>query len=501
MSADIGVLSRLRQYVWPVNAQESKKLLPLAVIFALVVFNYSVLRNLKDALVITADGAGAEVIPFIKLWGLLPAAVIAAMLFSFLLNRFSRSTVFISVISSFLIFFLVFGLFIYPHRQALQPHRAADFLEHVLPLGCRGLVSMFRNWTLTCFYITAELWGSLVLQVLAWGLANEVTRLSEAPRFYGVIAIAANLSAIVAGQFSVIVSEFDFGATWGHDAWERSLASLLICVVLLGAGIIVAYRWMLAHIPSDIAEQRQDKEEKKLSFRESLGCIFDSKYLLSIAILVMSYNLVINLVEVIWKDRLRLIYPMARDYNIYINNLTSLMGIISAATSVVMVRVVHKVEWSKIALLTPMVIAVTSAAFFGCLLAGDTLAPAAAVFLGTTPLTMAVFFGSFQNCFAKAAKYSVFDATKEMAYIPLSIEQKTKGKSAIDGVGSRMAKSGGAAIHQTLLLMCGTLTACAPYVAIIVMSVVAVWIGTVFSLGKDFRQYQKQVEPVGEVTN
>jgi AAA family ATP:ADP antiporter len=477
--------------MWPVDSQETKKLLPLAVIFALVTFNYSVLRNLKDALVITADGAGAEVIPFIKLWGLLPAAILAAMLFSFMLNRFSRTTVFVSVVSFFILFFFVFGFFIYPHRQALHPHQFADFLESVLPQGCRGFIAMFRNWTLSCFYIVAELWGSVVLQVLAWGLANEVTKLSEAPRFYGIIAIAANLSAIVAGQFSVMISRLELNFAWGHDAWERSLAGLLVCVVLLGIGILITYRWVRVYLPSS-APISQKKAEKKLSFRESLSCIANSKYLMSIAILVMSYNLVINLVEVLWKDRLRVLYPMTRDYNVYINNLTSLMGVVSAAVSVVMVRVVHRVDWTKIALLTPVVIAVTSAAFFLCLFAGDSVAPFASVFLGVTPLSLAVFFGSFQNCFAKAAKYSVFDATKEMAYIPLSIEQKTKGKSAIDGIGSRMAKSGGAAIHQVLLLMCGTLPACSPYVAIIVALVVAAWIGTVSTLGKEFRRHQRE---------
>ena len=33
--------------------------------------------------------------------------------------------------------------------------------------------------------------------------------------------------------------------------------------------------------------------------------------------------------------------------------------------------------------------------------------------LGTTPLALVVFFGGAQNCLSKAAKYSVFDTTKE----------------------------------------------------------------------------------------
>ena len=54
--------------------------------------------------------------------------------------------------------------------------------------------------------------------------------------------------------------------------------------------------------------------------------------------------------------------------------------------------------------------------------------------LGTTPLTLVVFFGSTQNILCRAAKYSVFDATKEMSFVPLDPESKIKGKAAVDGV-------------------------------------------------------------------
>lgn len=41
--------------------KEMKKLLPLGLMFFCVLFNYTILRNTKDVLVVTAPGAGAEV--------------------------------------------------------------------------------------------------------------------------------------------------------------------------------------------------------------------------------------------------------------------------------------------------------------------------------------------------------------------------------------------------------------------------------------------------------
>ena len=58
------------------------------------------------------------------------------------------------------------------------------------------------------------------------------------------------------------------------------------------------------------------------------------------------------------------------------------------------------------------------------------------VALGTTPLMLAVIVGAAQNIMSKAAKYSLFDPCKEMAYIPLDQEQKSKGKvQLVVGVG------------------------------------------------------------------
>jgi AAA family ATP:ADP antiporter len=130
--------------------------------------------------------------------------------------------------------------------------------------------------------------------------------------------------------------------------------------------------------------------------------------------------------------------------------------------------------------------AITCVGFFGFLFFQDHLAPFFLSWLGMAPLSIAVFFGSAQNCLSKASKYSVFDATKEMAYIPLSHESKLKGKAAIDGVGSRLGKSGGSLLHQGFLMIFATVSASAPYVAVFMIGVIALWVIAIRSLGLKF---------------
>ena len=67
---------RWRRMLWPIQNYELKKLLPMLMMFFFISFNYSVLRNIKDSLVITAPGSSAEIIPYLKFWGVIPAAII-----------------------------------------------------------------------------------------------------------------------------------------------------------------------------------------------------------------------------------------------------------------------------------------------------------------------------------------------------------------------------------------------------------------------------------------
>lgn len=483
----------IRSCIWPVHRHEVKKLLPMLIMVFLICFNYSILRNMKDTVVVTASGA--EVIPFIKVWVMLPMAIVLTILFTKLSNVFSQERVFYIMITGFLAFFALFAFILYPMRDYLHPHAYADHLETLLPLGFKGLISMFRNWTFTGFYVMSELWGSMILSVLFWGFANEVTRIHEAPRFYSVFGIGSNLSAILAGQAAIYLSQSGSnGITWfsGKESWEQTQMLLISLILVCGLIAMGTFRWMNKHVLADPSfdefhhNKRIVKAKGKQSFRESFSYLSNSKYLVCIAVIVVAYNLVINLVEVVWKDQLRSLYPNPTDFNTYMNNLTSAIGVVSTLTAIFMAKIIARLGWTKTALITPIIMLVTCAGFFSFMFFREHLAGIVITLTGMTPLFIAVFFGGAQNCLSKAAKYSVFDATKEMAYIPLSHESKLKGKAAIDGVVSRFGKSGGSLIHQGLLMIFSTLSASAPYVAGILFVVIIFWIGASRSLGRQF---------------
>lgn len=484
----------IRSFLWPIHRSELKKFLPMQIMIVLICFNYSILRNLKDALVIPSSGA--EVVPFIKTWVLLPMAVLLTVIFTRLSNKYSLERVFYIMITFFLSFFAFFAFVLYPCHEYFHPTASAEKLRLMFP-AFKWFIMLYQHWSFVLFYSMAELWCTMILHVIFWGFANEVTRIYEARRFYSVFSIGSNIAAAVAGLSVMACISWGSGQTLsigGLEAdkiWQQKFGLMITLVIASGLLTMAVFRWMNKHVladPSfdDIHQiKKLSKAKGKLSLKESFHYLKNSKYLLCIAMLVISYNLTIHLVELVWKDQLKHLYPAASDYMWFMSCLTLCMGIISTITSSFMSRALAFFGWTFTALITPIIMLITSASFFAFLLFKDSLGPLVAHW-GVTPLAVAVYIGFFHNCFCKAAKYSVFDATKEMAFVPLAHESKLKGKAAIDGVGSRLGKSGGSLVHQGLLTILGSLSNSSPYIACILFLMILGWIAATKSLGIQF---------------
>jgi ATP/ADP translocase len=122
------------------------------------------------------------------------------------------------------------------------------------------------------------------------------------------------------------------------------------------------------------------------------------------------------------------------------------MGVFTLIVSVLGGSIIRRFGWLWAAILTPIMILINGVIFFTSVLLEHQLTSLLAL-KTFTPLAFIVFIAALQNILGKGTKYSLFDATKEMLYIPLSTEMKTKGKAAVEVAGAKLGKSSGAIIQ------------------------------------------------------
>ncbi len=484
----------LRSILWPVHRYELKKVLSMLGLIFFLCSAYSILRNLKDTIILTAKHSGAEVIPFLKVWAMLPGAILATWLYTRLARRFSKETIFYITVTAFLGYFLLFAYVLHPNSSMLHLDTLGDWLLVHLPAGFKGFITMIRNWTFTSFYVISELWAPVMLGMLFWGFVNDNTEVSQAKRTYGLLNVGSNIAPILGGGIGILCAQtFSFSLSGtSEDAWSQTLTNLTLTLTALGLASMAIYYWINRKVVEKVkpveGAPAEEKEVVKLSIRESIRYIAKSKYLTCLALIFLGYNISINVTDVLWKEQLKRFFTDPNEMLAHMNAITVGIGVVGTLGGALFSVMVNRLGWTFVALLTPAVMTVMAIGFFVFLFAGEALTPLALTLLGATPLALTVYFGSLQYALSKACKYSVFDASKELAFLPLPSTSKTKGKAAIDGLGSAVGKSGASLTYQGLIIVLGSVAASTPYVAVILFVVLSAWIFSVFSLGALFKK-------------
>jgi AAA family ATP:ADP antiporter len=247
-----------------------------------------------------------------------------------------HKNVFYACVYPFLAFFALFALAIYPNRGLLHPHGLVDMLAANLPAGFSAPLAIVRNWSFAVFYVMAEMWGSVVTSLLFWGFANEVTTVEEAKKYCTcqissalrsllelrpshwnlslsldpLFGLGANVALIFSGQYVRWVSNMRSTLAPGVDAWAVSLKYLMGAVMASGGVLVATYKHMQDNVVKKVegAPELKDfprKKKTRMTMKESAKFLLSSPYIRDLALLVISYGMCINIVEVSWKSKLK----------------------------------------------------------------------------------------------------------------------------------------------------------------------------------------------------
>lgn len=456
------------------------KVIPLGAIFFGASFNLAILQSLKDSIMVTT--AGAETLPFLASFVVLPISLGFFVMYGKMIERLPSRMIFYVAILPLIVFYIFFTTVLYPNHMALHPMWLVDAASAYIPQGLMGLVKVGQYWTFSLFYCAAELWGSVVISVLFWSLANEVCTVSEAKSVYPLMGIAANVALVLSGNFVKLVNtQIAAGSTYVSLCWlVGGIVSMTSFMALAKA---VLDKFVIGPYCSlDPATASKPRQKKKGSLAESFSIIRESPKISNLAVLVMSYGISHRLFEFSWKASLRALYPTAQAYQTVLADVAIATGWATITFMILGKFVFQYLGWVAAASATPVAMLASGGVFFFLLLASG----AGVQLFGLDALTLAyvgVAAGAVTQVFARSSKFSLFDPAKEMVYIEMSKEEKSKGKAAVDLIGSQIGKSGGAWMTQVLLLLTGSLSASLPLIATAFTGVIGTWIYAVRCLG------------------
>lgn len=489
---------RLRDALFPIyGGREVGKFLALAGIQFFIIFVLTLTRDLKDTLIITS--CGAEAISFLKVYGVLPAATVFMLVYSKVSTLLSKRALFYATAMPFFAFYLFFKLVMYPMRDILHPSAETAGSAGV-PEGMSYLVNLYRHWTFALFYVVSELYSSVSIGVLFWQFANDIVPVKQAKRFYPLFGQLSSLAPVVAGLCVVRFTNMGRSGDGERKGMEEKLLDFVLTMVM-GAGVAI---FSLYEVSTTLStrEKRQKEaidaskmgakappkgKKPKLGLAESFRVLSKSKYLGFLATLVLGYGVCINMTEVMWKSMVKRQYPDQVDYARFMGKYSSTLGVATFVVIFFGSNLIKHLGWRAGALATPVSMAALAAPLFAVVIAskGDVTG---------SSLAFAVTIGTVQSILSKATKYALFDPTTQMAYIPLDEESKVKGKAAIDGLGSRLGKSGASFLQQGLVLAFGNILRAAPFVAVIFYAALGSWTYGAFRLAELFDAKTREQE-------
>jgi len=489
--------SNFRHNILPIRSNEFPKFFPMALLMFTILLNQNIVRIMKDGIVMTM--VGPEVISFVKLWCEMPAGILFVIIYSKMCNMMTTEKAFRIVVIFFLSFFTIFAFVLFPNCCYFHPDpERVQHLVNIMP-HFKWFVIIWSKWSYIMFYVMGELWPIIVFVLLFWQLANKITKTEEASRFYSFFSLFGQTNLLISGSVVMYFkssSHFLIFLYEGlQDKTEVMVKSLVTVVVITGVILLAIHYYIEKRIMSDTRFYNpvKKKEVLKLGIIESLKTTMSSKYLWLICSLMICYGMAVNLIEGVWMSKVRDQYSATEDFMSYMGTVYFWTGVFTLICSFLGSAIIKNLGWYVGAVVTPLMIMIAGGLFFVFVSFENQLE---AIFMGVTaltPLAIITFVGGAQNVLGKGTKYSLFDATKEMAYIPLNDEMKTKGKAAVDVIGNKIGKSSGAIVQFVIFsflpgIQYGDI---AGYLGVLFIMVCLLWIWAVKNLSKEYKNLIK----------
>jgi len=341
-----------------------------------------------------------------------------------------------------------------------------------------------------------ELWPIIIFCLLFWQLANKITSAEEAKRFYPLFSLFGHMNLLFSGQIIVYFAQDSHilsGIFANNFQSETTIKSLTSVVLISGLMIILIHKFIekQMHANSEFFLTKNSKETLELTIPESIKMILSSRYLAMICVICMSYHVCINLIEGVWFSKAKQIYSTTESFMEYQGKTLFYTGLFTIIACFCGGFIVKTFGWFFGAVATPAMLLLNGGMFFVAVMLQDYLST---IYNPVSVLSFIVLMGALQNVIGRGTKYSLYDSTKEMLYIPLSNEMKAKGKAAADIIGTKVGKSIGAIIQSVAFIIMpnAKLEDITGFLSIMYVFICVIWIWDLWIIHKNMDRFTHQ---------
>lgn len=441
--------------------EEFKKFLRMGLIFSFIIGSYWTMRVLKDA--VFTKLVGIEYQPWAKTVSLI-LLIPTLMIYTKLLDRFSREKTFYILATYYGVATIVFALLM------INPVTGMAAPETIT--ARTGIAAFCTKLLGYLFYSFVESYGSLIV-ALFWAIASDTTLPESAKKGFSLVVAIGQVGGIVGPKY---VTKFPRWLNFQTDA-----VAVAVCAFLT-LSLIYLMKRFLTITPKELLTSFHGTDEKKLEqeqepgFFEGLQLLFKHRYLLSIFGILFFFEFIVTIFDFHFKVLASQVYK-GQALSEYWGEYGSAVNLV--ALICLLLGVSNITRWLGIGIALVLMPLIFTGAVFG--------------FLTFSNLTFlfSLMVGS------KAINYALNGPALKQLYIPTTHDVRFKSQAWIETFGSRGSKEAGALFNMTYKPMCARLgfeLGRARHVmvsAVISFALIAIWALNALYLG---RTYNKAVE-------
>ena len=322
----------------------------------------------------------------------------------------------------------------------------------ILILACYAALVRGRPFAAAIIYVFREAYIVIVIEQF-WSFVNSVLTTEQAKRINGPFCAVASMGSFAGGMLV--------------NRWAEVLGSETLLLFTAGSLVPTAVFGVIAYRFGGEPKPSEEEAGGRLGHL-GVGTLFRSRYLLLVGVLILSTQVISTVLDLRFNGLVQSELPDKDARTAFFGAVYGNLGLIAGILQLVVVPLALRfVGLRVIHVSIPLVHLVSSLVL--------TISPS----LRSGTAAYVIF---------KALDYSLFRASKELFYMPLSYDSRYRAKQINDSFGYRFAKGGSAGVIELVRLGVKTI----PGIAFSITAMVAaiVWTPIVLSLT---RAYQKLV--------